>query len=421
LLRWLARFVSVGLAACYAFAVDIAKPTFNRDMLPILQARCQVCHRPGEIAPMSFLSYESTRPWAKSIREAVLSKRMPPWFADPNFGRFANNPALSKHEIETIAAWVDSGAPEGDAKDRPPPRQWTAGWNIGTPDQTIEMPQPFTLPASGAIEYQYIILPTGFREDKWIQRVEVRPSDRASVHHAVVYIREPGSIWLKDKPGGVPFALASNLDHRPNPASVTQSDILMVYTPGYGSDGWAPGFAKKIKAGSDLVLQMHYTAHGKASVDRTRIGVLFAKTSPAKAVLTLQMGNDRFVIPAGDPNYHVQVSGTLPNDALLLSLFPHMHLRGKAFGKYETLLKVNHYDFHWQLNYRLAEPRFLPAGTHLTWAGYFDNSPNNVNNPDPAAEVRFGEQGWEEMMIGFFDVAVDAKIDKPRFFERLRN
>jgi hypothetical protein len=244
LLRWLARFISVGLAACYAFAVDIAKPTFNRDVLPILQARCQKCHRPGEIAPMVFLSYESTRPWAKSIREAVLSKRMPPWFADPNLGRFANNPALSNREIETIAAWVDSGAPEGDGKDRPPPRQWTSGWNIGEPDRIIEMPQPFALPASGAIEYQYIILPTGLREDKWIQRVEVRPSDRAAVHHAVVYIREPGSSWLTGQPVGVPFSLASTREHRPNPASLTQSDILMVYTPGNGSDGWAPGIAK---------------------------------------------------------------------------------------------------------------------------------------------------------------------------------
>ena len=378
---------------------------------------------------MSFLSYQSTRPWAKAIREAVLSRKMPPWFADPPFGRFANDRALSKKEIDTIAAWVDSGAAEGDLKDRPSAREWPAGWNIGTPDRIVEMPRPFSLPASGAIEYQYVILPTGFREDKWIQKVEVRPSDRAAVHHAVVYIREPRSNWLRDEPAGVPFALASTPGHRPNPRSLTQSDILMVYTPGNGSDGWSSGMAKKIKAGSDLVLQMHYTAHGKAGEDRTRIGVVFAKNPPEKAVLTLQMGNDRFVIPPGDPNYRVQVSGSLPNDALLLSMFPHMHLRGKAFeylvtgpnGRYETLLKVNHFDFHWQLNYRLAEPRSLPAGTHLRWAGYFDNSPNNLNNPDATAEVRFGEQSWEEMMIGFFDVAVDTKIDKATFFERPHN
>ena len=288
------------------------------------------------------------------------------------------------------------------------------------------MPEAFRLPASGAIEYQYIILPTGFTSDKWVERVEVRPSDRSVVHHAVFYIREPGSDWLKGKPPGVPFSLASTPDHRPIPASLTKSDILMVYTPGNGFDGWTRGMAKKIRAGSDLVLQIHYTANGKPAADRIRAGIVFANATPAKAVLTLQLNNDGFVIPPGDPDYRVRVSGTLPNDALLISMFPHMHLRGKHFeylltgsnGKFETLLKVNHFDFHWQLNYRLAQPRFLPAGTRLQCVGHFDNSPNNPNNPDPSAEVRFGEQSWEEMMIGFFDVAVDAGVDKKKFFER---
>jgi hypothetical protein len=187
--------------------------------------------------------------------------------------------------------------------------------------------------------------------------------------------------------------------------------------------------AKKIKAGSDLVLQMHYTAKGKATADRTRIGLVFAKEPPKQAVLTLQMGNDKFVIPPGEANYRVPVSGTLPNAALLISLFPHMHLRGKAFeylvampnsGEFTVLLKVSNYDFNWQLNYRLAEPLLLPAGSRIACAGYFDNSSNNPRNPDPAAEVRFGEQSWEEMMIGFFDVAVDAGIDKTTFFQRQR-
>ena len=200
----------------------------------------------------------------------------------------------------------------------------------------------------------------------------------------------------------------------------------MVYTPGNSSDQWKPGIAKKIKAGSDLVLQMHYTANGTPASDRTRIGVVFSKDPPKQAVLTLQMGNDRFLIPPGDPSYRVSVSGTLPNDALLIGLFPHMHLRGKSFeyqlagpaGNIETLLKINNYDFNWQLNYRLAEPRIIKAGTRLLWIAYFDNSPNNPLNPDPHAEVRFGEQSWEEMMIGFFDVAVDASIDKATFFHR---
>jgi len=377
---------------------------------------------------MSFLTYADTRPWAKAIREAVLTRRMPPWFADPRFGHFANDPSLAQQEIQTLVNWADGGAIQGNPKEGPTPREWANGWNIGTPDAVFEMPKPFAIPAAGAIEYQYMILPTRFTEDKWVEQVEVRPSDSSKVHHAVIYIREPGSAWLAGKPTGAMFSLQSSPDHLPSPASLTTSDILLVYTPGNSFDCWAPGVAKKIKAGSDLILQMHYTANGKAGVDRTRIGVKFAKEPPKQAVLTLQMGNDKFVIPPGDPNYRVSVSGTLPNDAMLLSLFPHMHLRGKGFefllarpdGQVETLLKVDHFDFNWQLNYKLAEPRLIRAGARLIWAGYFDNSANNPRNPDPSAEVRFGEQSWEEMMIGFFDVLVDARMDKKTFFERKR-
>ncbi|MBZ5607037.1 MAG: thiol-disulfide isomerase [Acidobacteriia bacterium] len=377
---------------------------------------------------MSFRTYAETRPWAKAIRQAVVTRKMPPWFADPAYGHFANDRSLSKTEIQTLADWADSGALAGDRKDAPPPRDWPSGWNIGTPDAVFEMPAEFPIPASGAVDYQYVILATRFAEDKWIERVEVRPGNRATVHHAVVYIREPGSQWLAGEPGGVAFPLPPGSGHRPNPRSLTTSDILMVYTPGNSSEIWSPGIAKKIEAGSDLILQMHYTATGTATTDRTSIGIVFAKTPPKQAVLTLQMGNDRFVIPPGDPDYRVSVTGTLPNDALLIGLLPHMHLRGKAFeylldrgnGAIETLLKVNYYDFHWQIDYRLATPRLLRAGTRLEWVGYFDNSANNPRNPDPAAEVRFGEQSWEEMMIGFFDVLVDAGLTKAKFFERKR-
>jgi hypothetical protein len=290
------------------------------------------------------------------------------------------------------------------------------------------MPAPVVIPASGAIDYQYVILPTRFASDQWIERLEVRPSNPAVVHHAVVYVREPGSKWLASQPTGVSFALPPTAGHRVNPRSLTTSDILMVYTPGNSSEVWTPGVAKKIPAGSELVLQMHYTATGKATTDRTSIGVVFAKSPPRQQVLTLQMSNDRFVIPPGDPDYRVSVFGTLPNDAVLIGMLPHMHLRGKSFeyridhgnGAIETLLKVSHYDFHWQIDYRLATPRLLRAGTRLEWVAHFDNSPNNPLNPDPAAEVRFGEQSWEEMMIGFFDVLVDANITKAKFFERRR-
>ncbi|MGD0435532.1 MAG: thiol-disulfide isomerase [Bryobacteraceae bacterium] len=408
--------------------VIAAQPVFYRDVLPILQNRCQECHRAGEIAPMAFVSYAETRPWAKAIREAVIARKMPPWFADPKHGRFANDRSLSSAEIDTLSSWADSGAIEGNPKDAPPPRDWPRGWNIGKPDLIFEMPAKFSIPAGGAIEYQYLILPTHFAEDKWIERVEVRPSNRATVHHAVAYLREPGSQWLSDQPRGVTFALASTADHRPNPKSFTTSDILMVYTPGNSFEAWPPGAAKKIKAGSDIVLQTHYTANGSATSDRTSIGVIFSKTPPKQAVLTLQMENDRFVIPPGDPDYRVSVSGTVPNDALLIGMLPHMHLRGKSFeyqivgpnGAVETLLKVNKYDFNWQIDYRLAEPRPLRAGTRLRWEAAFDNSRNNPRNPDPTAEVRFGEQSWDEMMIGFFDVLVDAGVDKVTFFQRKR-
>ncbi|HTB17099.1 MAG TPA: cytochrome c [Bryobacteraceae bacterium] len=413
--QWQKWLVSLAALLSPAFA----QPVFYKDILPILQAHCQPCHRPGEIAPMPFLTYAETRPWAKAIREQVIARRMPPWFADPAYGHFANDRSLSQAQMDTLAAWVKAGTPAGNATDAPPAREWPQGWNIGTPDATFEMPGAFPIPAKGAIDYQYLILPTHFTEDKWVQKVEVRPGDRSTVHHAVVYIREPGSKWLEGEPRETAFSV-------PLAKGFTTSDILMVYTPGNSFDGWQPGIAKRIKAGSDLVLQMHYTATGKATEDRTRIGLLFAHEPPRQAVLSLQMSNDRFVIPPGDPNYRVQVSGTLPNDALLISMFPHMHLRGKGFeylitgpnGHVETLLKVNHYDFHWQLNYRLAQPRLIPAGTRLTFIGYFDNSPNNPGNPDPAAEVRYGEQSWEEMMIGFFDVVVNSEIDKPKFFER---
>jgi hypothetical protein len=403
-----------------------AQPVFYKDVLPILQNRCQECHRAGEIAPMPFLTYVETRPWAKAIRDAVISRKMPPWFADPKFSHFANDRSLSAAEIDTLADWAGSGAMAGSPNDAPPPRDWPQGWSIGRPDLVVEMPAKFPIPPRGAIDYQYLILPTHFAEDKWIERVEVRPGNRATVHHAVVYVREPGSQWLSDRPRGVTFALPATPDHQPNPKSFTTSDILMVYTPGNSFEQWPSGIAKKIKADSDLVLQTHYTANGVATSDRTSIGLIFSKARPKQAVLTLQMGNDRFVITPGDPDYHVSVSGTLPNDALLIGMLPHMHLRGKAFeyqivgpnGAVETLLKVSKYDFNWQIDYRLEEPRLLRAGTRLRWEASFDNSRNNPRNPDAAAEVRFGEQSWEEMMIGFFDVLVDARMDKITFFQR---
>ena len=369
---------------------------------------------------MPFLTYEQTRPWARAIREAVLLKKMPPWFAEPGYGPFSNDRALTKEEIDTLVRWADGGAPEGDPKDGPRPRHWTEDWNIPKPDLVLAMPAPFPLPSFGDVEYQYIVVPAGLKEDKWVEMAELRPGSPAVVHHAVVYIREPGSTWLRDAKPGIPYVPPGRTPRERLLNGTTTSDILLVYAPGNVPEKWPQGFAKLIKAGSDFVIQMHYTPNGRALSDQTRVGLIFTPTVPEHRVITLQLGNDHFVIPPGHPDYRVAAWGTLPNDALLLSLFPHMHLRGKSFeynivetgGKRRTLLRVSPYNFHWQLSYRLAQPVALQADTKLECVAYFDNSANNPNTPDPDEAVRFGPQSREEMMIGFFDVAVDARTDK---------
>ncbi|MSV35784.1 MAG: thiol-disulfide isomerase [Bryobacterales bacterium] len=354
---------------------------------------------------MAFTTYRETRPWAKAIREAVVKRKMPPWFADSCCGKFANDRALAKSEIETLARWAESGAPRGWEADAPPANVWTEGWNIPRPDLVVSPPQAFHVPAKGAVEYQYFIAGARFSEDRWVSAVEVRPGNAAVVHHAVVYVRESGDTWTRGP---------------------TKADILAVYAPGTAPDVFPPGMAKFIPAGSELVLEIHYTPVGKAGDDRTRIGMVFAKAPPAKRVLTLQMNQTEFRIPAGQRDYRVSVWGTLPNDALLLGFFPHMHLRGKSFeftrilenSLPETLLLLKAYDFYWQLWYRLAAPMPLKKGTRLNWIATYDNSAANPRNPDPTADVGYGFQSWEEMMVGFFDVAVDAGVDKKAFFVR---
>ena len=407
-------------------AAASAPPTFYRDVLPILQQHCQSCHRPGEIGPPPLLTYEQAHAKARAIATEVKEKKMPPWFADSRFGHFANDPSLSPAEIETLVAWAGAGAPAGVPGDAPPARQWAAGWNIPQPDVIVQMPKPVELPPSGDIEYTYEIVPTGFTEGKWVQLCEVRPSSRESVHHAVVYIRPPDSKWLRRAPLGVPFTASDMADEQSiRDTHWTDSDILLVYAPGSSPDILPAGMAKFIPAGSDLVFQMHYMAHGHAASDRASLGIVFAKGPPKQRVLTLQLTNDHFVIPPRADDYRVEARGTLPNDAVLLSFLPHMHLRGKQFeyniiqpdGKIETLLRV-HWDFFWQLSYRLAEPRALGAGTTLQEVAWYDNSKNNPHNPDPESPVRWGDQTYDEMMVGFFDVAVRADLDKQHYFIR---
>jgi len=375
---------------------------------------------------MPFLTYQQVRPWAKAIRESVALKKMPPWFAEPGFGPFSNDRSLSPAEIDTLVRWADAGAPEGDSHAAPPPSHWTEGWNIRLPGLVVGMPHPFSLPATGDVDYQYIVVPTGFTSDKWVESAELRPSNRAVVHHAVVYIREPASSWLKDARPGIPYVPPGDTPRDRLLNGATKSDILLVYSPGSLPEDWGSGMGKLVKAGSDLVFQMHYTTNGHPASDRSQLGLIFHQAPPDERVLTLQLGNDRFVIPPGHPHYRVTAWGTVPNDTKLLSFFPHMHLRGASFeysileagGKRRTLLRVSPYNFHWQVSYRLLHPLAVKAGTRLEVVAYFDNSRNNTNNPDPDESVTFGPQSYEEMMIGFFDVAVPPQTDKNGFFVR---
>jgi len=401
-------------------------PTFYKDVVPILQNKCQSCHRSGEAAPMPLVTYEQTRPWAGKMADAVRMRMMPPWFADPRYGHFENDPSLSEAQIVTIAAWSKAGAPAGDARDAPTPRTWSEGWNIPQPDLVVKMPMPVPIPARGEVEYTYEIVSTHFAEDKWVQMVEVRPSSAAHVHHAVVYTRPPDSPWLRHAPVGEPFTASMLTDaEERRQAHETTSDLLLVYAPGSAPDRWAEGMAKFVPAGSDLVFQMHYTTNGEAASDDTSVGLVFAKSPPKQRVITLQLNNHALIIPPGAEDFRVEVQGTLPNDATLLSLFPHMHLRGKRFeydivhddGSVEILLRVN-YHFHWQMSYRLAQPLSLKAGTELQAVAWYDNSKENPHNPDPDAAVRWGEQTYDEMMVGFFDVAVPPGLDKQHFFIR---
>jgi len=375
---------------------------------------------------MPLVTYEQTRPWAHTIAHAAEMRMMPPWFADPRYGRFLNDSSMTDQQIHTLSAWAAAGAPAGNKNDAPPAKHWTEGWNIVQPDVVVKMPQPVKIPAEGEVEYTYEIVPTHFTEGRWVQMSEFRPGSPAHVHHAVVYIRPPDSQWLRHAPVGEPFTASTLKDPvEQRQAHETTSDLLLVYAPGSSPDEWPDGMAKFVPAGSDLVFQMHYTTNGEAAQDQTSIGIVLAKSQPKQRVITLQLNNHALIIPPGAEDFRVEVQGTLPNDATLLSLFPHMHLRGKRFEydivhedrSVEVLLRVN-YHFHWQLSYRLAEPRLLKAGTKLRAIAWYDNSKNNPHNPDPTKTVVWGDQTNDEMMVGFFDVAVPAAMDKWKFFER---
>ena len=420
-------------ARSQAPAAQATSATFSKDVLPILQKNCQSCHRPGEIGPMPLLSYEQARPYARAIKAATQSKKMPPWFADSSVQHYANDLSLSAADIDTLAAWVDAGAPEGDPRDAPPMRQFVDGWNIGTPDKVIEMPAPYRVPATGTIEYTYIILPTNFTEDTWVQALEVRPGNRRLMHHAVLYERTKDSKWLREYPVGVPFVPAprpgtkqrSSDGDRTSEGSLAD-EWLVGYVPGAPPYTLPPGTAFLVKAGSDFVLQLHYTANGTEGSDLSKIGMVLSKTPPAKRAFIGLVNDGSFVIPPGDPGYEARATVTLAADVELLSAGPHMHLRGKAMdfravypdGRVEMLFHVPRYDFNWQQLYQFGSARTAPRGTKLEVVGVWDNSTSNRFNPDPRAEVHWGDQSWEEMLLSIVTMSIDPKTDVNTLFER---
>jgi hypothetical protein len=409
-----AMTVSMGAPA----GEDSTPVTFNKDVLPILQKNCQSCHRPGEIAPMSFLTYKDTRPWAKAIKAAVVSRQMPPWFADPAYGHFANDRTLSDSTIKTLVAWVDSGAGEGDAKDAPPPVAFVNGWSL-KPDMIIEMPKDVPLPATGTINYKSILVKANFPEDVWVVAADLRPGNAQAVHHMRAIVRPPGSEWMKDAIPGVAYEQGDPEIGRQGEGT----DLLGKFNPGLGGQDFSLfDSAKFVPKGSDIVFSMHYTATGKPATDKSRLGLVFAKKAPRlRYYVSDGPTASNLAIPAGDNNAEVVSEMTATADTQLVYMQPHMHLRGKDYevrlispsGKSETIFKAK-WDFNWQLGFDLAAPIPIPKGTRIVGIAHYDNSANNKFNPDPSKMIVWGNQNWEEMQNCFMGFLVDPKMPDPK-------
>ena len=413
------------LAASSAAASD--SPTFYKDVLPILQKNCQSCHRPGEVAPMSLITYEQARPWAKGIKTAIASKKMPPWFADPAYGHFANDRRLATKDIDTINAWVDAGAPAGNAADAPPPITFNDGWNI-KPDVVVEMPKPFALPARGTINYKYVLVKTNFKEDMWVTAAEMRPGDPAVLHHGKVWVRPPGSKWMEKAVPGEAYETETQRDILGRNAIEEGNDILGKFNPGLGAQRFdQEGAAKFIPKGSDLVFELHYTTSGKETTDVSKVGFVLAKEPPKTTRYYFHAGPTalNLAIPPGEGAAEVTSEITFGEDAKLVYAQPHMHLRGKDFelrvvqpGKEPMTVLRGKFDFEWQMGYQYAEPIALPKGSKLQFITHFDNSTANRFNPDPTAKVVWGPQNWDEMSNCFIGVLFDKNTVPEKVFLR---
>lgn len=428
------RFMCAVLISLAGLSASAPEVTFSKDIAPILYQRCAACHHAGDIAPMSFLTYKETRPWARAIREAVRLRKMPPWHADPHFGEFENDKRLTETEIAAITAWVDQGAAQGNPKDLPPQPRFPEGWKIGKPDAVFPIPADFSVKANAPDQYVYFKVPTNFKEDVWVQAVELRPGNRKVVHHAHVFISPPAPEKPKVENKSVKkenFTIKDGAVSHINPAMPVVDDgcsspdggywpgrkpnenggMLGSFLPGKEPDVFQAGYARKIPAGSVIGFQVHYHAINQDELDRTSVGLLFAKEPPKQALRRIDISNFLFQIPAGDPNHRVTACYTLPKDVEMMSYTAHMHLRGKDMmfeavrpnGVRETLLSVPKYDFNWQTEYKLKHPVALEKGTQIVITAHFDNSTNNPNNPDPTKTIRWGEPSYEEMMDGWFE------------------
>ena len=428
--------------------------TFNKDVAPIFFKSCAGCHRPGEAAPMSLLSYKEARPWAKSIREKVVSREMPPWHADPHAGRFANNRSLTQAEIDTVVAWVDGGTREGNSRDLPPAPKFVDGWNIDKPDLVLGMPDEYIIEATGPDEYQNFVIDPGFTEDKYVQMAEARPGNRKVVHHIVAIIQPPpaaeeaqkkqnppGSVGLREQlkdtifyadgtlrrvkadtpvhDGACGLPTGGNGNQADGTGEVRRGGWLCVFSPGMDPTRWAPGIVKRIPARSKIILQVHYSkATGKVEKDGSTLGLVFARTPPAQLVITHQIANHYFRIPPGADNHEVTACWTTKEDIHLLRAAAHMHYRGKAMeikafypdGRSEVVLNVPRYSFAWQTIYSFERPLAIPKGTRFLVTGHFDNSEKNKYNPDPTQAVRWGDPTYDEMLGGL----IEYTVDRPR-------
>jgi hypothetical protein len=420
---------STPAAEQYAQKAAAGAPTFSKDVAPILYRNCVGCHRPGEIAPMSLLTYKEVRPWAKSIRDEVADRAMPPWHADPKHGKFKNDRSLSDTDRDTIVRWANAGAPEGDTKDLPPVPPAPGGWTIGTPDLVLTIPE-YKVPADGFIEYEYIEVPTNLTEDRWIQAFEVRPGNREVVHHVIVSARppqperRPGAFRMAEGmgiPAGQTGGPAEKDTPRPRgvnlyPRPRATGAMIGGFAPGTEAHVYDPGTALLLRAGSTLILQMHYTTNGTAAVDRTSIGLKFASAPPREELRMTSLANGSLRIPPGDPDYSISAEMTSQADVTLRQILPHTHLRGKSWeytavfpdGRKEIILSVPNYDFNWQTSYIFAEPLKLPRGTKIVAIAHYDNSAANKSNPDPKKEVTWGDQTWEEMMFTSLVFSIDG-------------